>query len=167
MTRSPRYESEPLCMGASPIHGQGLFTKRHYEWSEFLYATQDYQLLPFPIRGSVEITPMCHLIDDVGLRWVNHSCKANAVFKFVNNVALLVAKCDIPPDTEITCDYTVSESLIPLPFKCNCSHCNGRIIAGHFLHLPCGDHLGLPCPDSAAQMPASILSAPAGMRDFI
>lgn len=64
---------------------------------------------------------------------INHSCNPNCSMQVVGNRAILYSLYVIPPDTELTFDYstTSTDSLDTWQMKCNCGNVNCRkIISG-------------------------------------
>lgn len=114
----------------SAIHGFGVFSLQHFLAQALIYSTSSYEIRRSSMRGSIQRKPHEHLLDPVILRWVNHSCAANAALAFEGNEVRLASLRDIGPGEEITCDYLATEDVIPFPFRCNCGICDAIIIGG-------------------------------------
>jgi hypothetical protein len=93
-----------------------------------------------PSRYSVQIghgqhidlpTAAAVLSDDILVplypwRFLNHSCRPNAVLRGREFVAL----APISPGDEITFDYNTTEYEMAEPFTCECGTCDGRLVGG-------------------------------------
>jgi SET domain-containing protein len=69
-------------------------------------------------------------------RHINHSCDPNAYELHATDATYLVARRDIPPGEEITCDYNINIAHgTPWPCKCRAARCRGEVV-GDFFRLP-------------------------------
>lgn len=69
-------------------------------------------------------------------RYLNHSCDPNAYEVFDGHETYLVARREIPPGTEITCDYNINiTDGTAWPCRCGAARCQGQV-AGGFFRLP-------------------------------
>jgi len=59
-------------------------------------------------------------------RFLNHSCRPNAVLRGREFVALR----PIEPGDEVTFDYNTTEYEMAEPFTCECGACDGRLVGG-------------------------------------
>ena len=68
-------------------------------------------------------------------RYLNHSCDPNAWILYEANRCFIVARRDINPDQEITCDYSLNVTGGDT-WSCNCGslRCRGRV-TGDFFQL--------------------------------
>ena len=117
----------PLAVRLSRIHGKGLFAEVGIPLGALIYESDEYTVTPQPIYGSIQRTATRHLLEAV-LRWENHSCNPNSSLKFTDTAVQLVSTRPIRAGEEIVCDYRTTEGSIPMPFRCNCGHCDGIII---------------------------------------
>jgi len=127
---SPSTSASQLAVLPSPIHGRGVFACRTFAPGDEVYSSNEYQVFSEPRLGSMERSIGQHVLEQIVFRWVNHSCAANARVVFRSNVVSLVAISPIRSGEEICCDYRRTESLIPVPFICNCGNCCGVWIGG-------------------------------------
>ena len=69
-------------------------------------------------------------------RYLNHSCDPNAYEFFEGEETYLVARKDIPPGTELTCDYNMNITAgTAWPCRCGAARCLGQVV-GDFFRLP-------------------------------
>lgn len=69
-------------------------------------------------------------------RHINHSCDPNAWEQFEGDESYFVARRDIAPGEEITCDYNVNiAGGTAWPCRCGAARCRG-LVAGDFFLLP-------------------------------
>lgn len=111
----------------SPIHGKGIFTCTRIPTDMLVYESNDYETRPNAVYGSVQRSSAEHILE-ANLRWQNHSCSPNTVIYFDGPVVKLVSTRDILDGDELVCDYFATEDLVPIPFQCNCGHCEGKEI---------------------------------------
>jgi hypothetical protein len=127
----PNVDVSPgIVIRPSSIDGVGVFAHRPFGTGETVYIAQDIEIRQQPALGTVERQSGEHVLDRRILRWVNHSCVANAWIKFRNRLVMLIAGSAIAPGDEIVCDYWRTETTIPMPFRCRCRICSGSWIAG-------------------------------------
>lgn len=116
-----------LTVHASRIHGKGVFTEENIPTGALIYESKEYSMTTIARRGSIQRTPIAHLIEKV-LRWENHSCVPNSRLHFEGSYVQLFATRSLLAGDEIVCDYRSTEDSIPIPFRCNCGSCSGTII---------------------------------------
>ncbi|MGE5111842.1 MAG: SET domain-containing protein [Acidobacteriaceae bacterium] len=69
-------------------------------------------------------------------RHINHSCDPNAYVLYKGNYSFFVARRDIAPGQEITCDYNINiTGGTAWPCHCSSSRCRGTVL-GDFFQLP-------------------------------
>ncbi|MGH9394164.1 MAG: SET domain-containing protein-lysine N-methyltransferase [Terriglobales bacterium] len=87
-----------------------------------------------PSRCSIQIGRHTHLVPcanaDCVWRYLNHSCRPNAIVRGRR----LVALAPIAVGDEVTFDYNCTEYEMAAPFRCRCGHCDGVVVGG-FHHL--------------------------------
>lgn len=108
----------------SAIHGVGVFALSSAPKDQVLFRTTTYAVLATPRAGSVQRSPHEHIIENEVLLFVNHSCKPSARVEFHRDSICLTANRAIQAGEELTCDYRLTESLVPCPFECRCGSCS-------------------------------------------
>jgi SET domain-containing protein len=68
--------------------------------------------------------------------YVNHSCDPNAWLLYEGDDCYFVARRDVVPGDELTCDYNVNVAAgTSWPCRCGAARCRGQV-AGDFFRLP-------------------------------
>ena len=129
----------------SGIEGLGIFAVRSFRVGERIRRINVVrEVTPeTPIREELgERTDHCNYPDGkvvlYGLpdRHINHSCDPNAYEVFEEDGTCLVARRDIAPGTEITCDYNINiADGTSWTCRCGAVRCRGEV-AGDFFRLP-------------------------------
>ena len=107
-----------------------IHTSENIKSGEIVYILSDENKLSEPTRTSIQVSEDIHIEDDIG-KLINHSCRPSCEIKGYNIIALR----DIHRYTEITFDYTKSETRLSSPFECNV--CGGMV-----------EKFGLSCRDN-------------------
>ena len=69
-------------------------------------------------------------------RYINHSCDPNAYVLYEDDRSFLVARRDVPPGQEITCDYNINiTGGTAWSCRCGAARCSGTTL-GVFFQLP-------------------------------
>ncbi|MFA5393787.1 MAG: ATP-grasp fold amidoligase family protein [Candidatus Ratteibacteria bacterium] len=114
------------------LEGAGVFAKRDFSVSDCIGFLEG-KIRNNPLRESVQFNARLHIEPDLNnlIRYLNHSCDANAYFHGQN----LCAWRQITKGEEITIDYNCTEYTVFSPFKCNCGDpdCVGEIKGFRFL----------------------------------
>lgn len=114
-----------VSVGPSQVHGKGVFAQIEFAQGQRIGYFEGYEVSS-DTRHSFFVKATGQRIEPTGpLRYLNHSCDANAQFEGL----WLCASCDIRESEEITLDYLDSEQPISKSFVCRCgaSNCRGRI----------------------------------------
>ena len=104
---------------ASPIHGQGIFTKNQIPIGETFYEIPMNIIHTEPKSNCTRIASRMFVDDEKVLNWVNHSCAPNSKIEIRNQGTYLMAVRKILAGEEITVDYLVTEERNNL-HQCNC-----------------------------------------------
>jgi SET domain-containing protein len=131
---------------ASAIEGLGLFAARPFRAGQRIRE----------INVVREVTPQSPLRPELGERWdhcdypdgkvllighpdrhVNHSCDPNAYVVYRGAREFIVARRDIAPGEEITCDYNINiTDGTAWPCHCGAARCRGSTTGDFFLLPP-------------------------------
>jgi SET domain-containing protein len=109
----------------SKIHGIGIFTNKKISKGEVFYKIPLDKVHDKPTEKFAYIGNGKWVEDPKVLNWVNHSCTPNTILNIKGNQPVLMAKRDILPREEITCDYSLTEKEGELA-KCTCKSQNCR-----------------------------------------
>lgn len=112
-------------VGPSSVHGKGVFAKIGFAQGQRIGYFEGYEVSSDTLH-SFFVKATGQRIEPTGpLRYLNHSCDANAHFEGL----WLCASHDIKEGEEITIDYSETEQPISNSFVCMCgaSNCRGRI----------------------------------------
>jgi hypothetical protein len=108
------------------VEGHGVFAKRDFSKDDFIGFLKGKKSKN-ATRESLQCNAFLHIEPALNnfVRYLNHSCDANAYFCGRN----LYAWRQIKKGEEITIDYNCTEYVLFTPFKCNCSvsDCVGEI----------------------------------------
>lgn len=122
---------------SSVQHGKGVFAKSAIAAGETIITFSGPLLKRAEVREGdyhLQIGEDLYLGASGGADdYVNHSCMPNAGF---NNGLVLVARCDLSPEEEITWDYSSAIDEEDFPgFRCCCGSTACRGIVRSFRHL--------------------------------
>jgi hypothetical protein len=130
---------------ASCIEGLGVFAARSFHTGERIRRVNVVrEVTPeSPIREELgECVEHCAYPDGKVVLWgvpdrhVNHSCDPNAWLLYEGDVCFFVARREITPGDEITCDYNINiADGTAWACKCGAARCRAEV-AGDFFHLP-------------------------------
>lgn len=129
----------------SAIEGLGVFADRSFRAGQCIRCVNVVREITSdsPVREDVgERLDHCAYADDKVMLWgwpdrhVNHSCDPNAYEAFDGALSYLVARRNICPGEEITCDYNINVSNgTAWPCRCGAGRCFGEV-TGDFFGLP-------------------------------
>ena len=114
-----------VSIGPSQIHGKGVFAKIKFTHGQRIGYFEGYEV-NIDTQHSFFVKATGQRIEPTGpLRYLNHSCDANAHFEG----RWLCASREIKEGEEITLDYLDAEQPISNSFSCRCGalNCRGRI----------------------------------------
>ena len=99
------------------LDGSGVFAARAFTAGDFIARFEGLETSA-RTRMSLQFGPERHIepAKDCPLRFLNHACEPNAVFRGVD----LHAARDIPERMEVTLDYNAHEDTLSHPFECRC-----------------------------------------------
>ena len=95
------------------ISGYGLYSTQPYNEGDIIFVIDGYTTT-YPTRESIYIGNGLHVHDPYG-QFMNHSFTPTTRINGRDVIALVA----IPPDTELTFDYNVSEMKMACPFQVN------------------------------------------------
>jgi hypothetical protein len=115
-------------------------------------------LVTKPTTYTIQVEENAHVDCADESRFTNHSCDANAMLRYQDGVAQLIAVRDIARDEQVTFNYNTTEWKMASPFSCRCgtSNCAG-LVAG-MKHLDRAVQLEL-LPSVPAWMRARLLES--------
>ncbi len=129
----------------SPIEGLGVFAARSFRTGERIRRVNVVREVTreSAIREELdERVEHCAYPDGKVVLWgtpdrhVNHSCDPNAWLLYEGDVCFLVARREVEPGDEITCDYNINiADGTAWPCNCGAGRCRGEVV-GDFFHLP-------------------------------
>ncbi|MEW8509061.1 MAG: SET domain-containing protein [Candidatus Thiodiazotropha sp.] len=128
MFQSPKNKLDFIEIHRSEINGYGLFSQLDMKKGDVVYVANDYISLRQPFYGTVQIGKSKHIMEDK-LRYLNHSCSPNCKLVISHDSVTVISLKHIYAGQELVCDYSITESIIPIPFSCNCGSCLGRIMS--------------------------------------
>jgi SET domain-containing protein len=144
-SQAPNRPEADVEVRASPIEGLGLFAARPFKAGERIRR----------VKVVREVTAEAPLREELGERWdhcdypdgrvvllgfpdrhTNHSCDPSAWVLYAGEGAWLVARRDLAPGDEITCDYNINVAGgTSWPCHCGARRCRG-VTTGDFFLLP-------------------------------
>lgn len=108
-----------LIIKKSKIHRKGVFTTSQIKKKIGFYKIPLKKIFNEPRSKCAFIGKNRWVCDNKVLNWTNHSCEANTLLDLSSEPPVLVAKRDIQPGEEITCNYNRTEKN-GKKVHCNC-----------------------------------------------
>jgi len=129
----------------SRIEGLGVFAARPFHAGDRIRRVNVVREIAAdsPIREDLgERLEHCSYPDGKVVLWgvpdrhLNHSCDPNAWVQYEADACYLVARRDVAPGDEITCDYNINiADGTAWPCRCGAPRCRGEVV-GDFFRLP-------------------------------